>query len=258
MLPGIGRQSSQSFCHRIFGNNTCGSNGWQCLSCDSSKKQELRELEERKNQHLRELQEQRELMLRIQEIEQQQQRARDEENRRRIEAEEARLAQEAEKMRHEQQQKEAEKKKAQQRLEEARREEERQKLAAAQATAKQAAETLHKQLLKDKADAVAAAEVVAKQLAEWAEIFCAGRWIQMTAKGPHFNKYALVMESPSNDGFLAVLLFTENVRFVVSSLFWCIFLFLKSCAGQIGLCRHSPDHCQRERHLRCEERLHYL
>jgi hypothetical protein len=204
MIPGIGHQCNKSFCHRILGNNTCGSNSHQCAQCIASEAAKQVE-EERKLQHA--------LFLRMQEEERQQheqRRAREELERNRIQAEEARqrdiVAKEAEALRR----LEAEKKE-QQRLEEAMQEAARQKLVTAQLLAKQAAEKLLAQALKDKAETEAAAALVEAQLREWAQVFRVGRWVQVQLIGPHFNKFALVVAKPRDDGCLTIRLFKENV-----------------------------------------------
>ena len=192
MLPGIGHNSKQSFCHRMFGNNTCGSNAWQCPQCDASEKAKRFRIEEEKRKiELRVQEEQQALFLRMQA---------EEEERRRLQAEEARQRQEQQRLEDELNQ--------QKRLAEAMREAARQKSVAALATAKKVSE----RMLKEKAEAEAAALQLEKQVMEWAEEFCVGRLVQVTAKGPHFNKFALVIVRPSDNASLQIRLFKENVR----------------------------------------------
>lgn len=204
MLPGIGHNSKQSFCHRMFGNNTCGSNAWQCPQCDASEKAKRFRIEEEKRKiELRVQEEQQALFLRMQaeeQLQREQQRAREEEERRRLQAEEARQRQEQQRLEDELNQ--------QKRLAEAMREAARQKSVAALATAKKVSE----RMLKEKAEAEAAALQLEKQVMEWAEEFCVGRLVQVTAEGPHFNKFALVIVRPSDNASLQIRLFKENVR----------------------------------------------
>jgi hypothetical protein len=126
-------------------------------------------------------------------------------------------AREAARLRQEQQRLEEEKKRAsqeRQRQEAARQEEERQQRAV-RAIAKEAAEKAHALLLIENAKAETAARLVREKLEEWAENFCVGRWVQVTAKGPNCNRFALVLSSPSDDGSLKIQLFQENVRRVL-------------------------------------------
>lgn len=201
MLPGIGHNSKQSFCHRVFGNNTCGSNAWQCPQCDASEKAKRFQIEEEKRKiELRMHEEQRALFLRMQaeeQLQREQQRLREEEERIRLQAEEARQRLERQRLEDELNQ--------QKRLEEAMREAARQQSVA---TAKKVSE----RMFKEKAEAEAAALQLEKQVMEWAEEFCVGRWVQVTAKGPYFNKFALVIVRPSDDATLQIRLFNENVR----------------------------------------------
>ena len=99
----------------------------------------------------------------------------------------------------------------QQRLERARQEEACLHLAAAQAIAKQAASSAHADMLANKNKAEAEARLAEERLKEWKETFCVGRWVQITAKGAHQNKFALVFARPSLDGALKIRLFVENV-----------------------------------------------
>ena len=207
MLPGIGRESGRFFCHRIQSLHICGTDGWQCPQCAEvgSSSIQLRNEERR-----------------LLQLQAEQQRARAlEEERKRLEAKEAinrdLEAKEAARLRQEQQRLEDEKKRAiqeRQRQEAARQEEERQQRAA-RAIAKEAAEKAHALLLIENAKAETAARLVREKLKEWAENFCVGRWVQVTAKGPNCNRFALVLASPSDDGALKIQLFQENVRRVL-------------------------------------------
>jgi len=196
MLPGLGQECSRRFCHRMFENGgTCGTKDgltWVCCyECDKAvSDQRFREAEQEKKR---------------------------DEDARKLELE----AQEAERKRiQEQRRLDAEQKQAlekQRLLEAAARKQqeeelaEQQRLAAASAAALETAEELHARMLKDKADADAAAAVVKNMLKEWAETFCVGRLVKLTKKGPHQNRFALVIARPSDDGTLRVRLFQENV-----------------------------------------------
>ena len=212
MLPGLGQECSRRFCHRMFENGgTCGTKDgltWVCCyECDKAVS----------DQHFREADQ------RFREAEQKKKR---EEDARKLQLE----AQEAERIRiQEQRRLDAEQKQAFEKrrlLEAAARKQqeeelaEQQRLAAASAAALETAEELHARMLKDKADADAAAAVVKNMLKEWAETFCVGRLVKLTKKGPHQNRFALVIARPSDDGTLRVRLFQENVCGLFACTLW--------------------------------------
>lgn len=214
MLPGIGSEARRSFCHRFWGDISCGTNGWQCRSCSETEtRYQLLLDEERKR-----VQEQQRIEAEQHRILEEARRKRDEEEARKRDLQ----AKEAEKLRQEQQRLEAERQRnraEQERLERARQEEqqrarleeERRQVAAAAAIAKQTAERMHAEMLALKAKAEAEARLAEQRLKEWEETFCVGRWVQVTSTGPHQNMFALVLARPSQDGTLKICLFFENV-----------------------------------------------
>ena len=201
MLPGIGPESCRSFCHRTWDGVTCGTDGFQCLSCvDTEARQRdleaieaerlrLAEAETMRIERIRQ-EEQRLEQLRQEQLRQEQQRLEEQRLERILKEEQQRLER---KQKEEQQRKEA------------------QELAAALSTAKQTAEKMHAEILAKRAKAAEEARLVRRKLDEWAETFCVARWVQVTKKGPHCNKFAVVLASPSEDGALKIRLFRNQV-----------------------------------------------
>jgi hypothetical protein len=231
MLPGIGPESCRSFCHRTWDGVTCGTDGFQCLSCvDTEARQRdleaieaerlrLAEAETMRIERIRQ-EEQRLEQLRQEQLRQEQLR---QEQLRQEQLRQEQLRQEQlrqEQLRQEQQRLEEQRlerilKEEQQRLERKQKEEqqrkEAQELAAALSTAKQTAEKMHAEILAKRAKAAEEARLVRRKLDEWAETFCVARWVQVTKKGPHCNKFAAVLASPSEDGALKIRLFRNQV-----------------------------------------------
>ena len=191
MLPGIGPESCRSFCHRTWDGVTCGTDGFQCLSCvDTEARQRDLEAIEAERMRLAEAEK-----MRIERVRQEEQRL----EQQRLEQQRLERIQKEEQQRLERKQKEEQQRK------------EAQELAAALSTAKQSAEKMRAEILAKRAKAAEEARLVRQKLDEWSETFCVARWVQVTKKGPHCNKFAVVLASPSEDGALKIRLFRNQV-----------------------------------------------